>query len=489
MKVFESHIFLIDNASSEPRYVQLEKAIKKWVESADLGDRLPPELEIAELAGVTRKTVRKALEPFMEQGVFSRRARIGTVLEKKMTTEFEAFHPLEGAFSFVPVKTLKVSLFSASKYRQQHWLELIDCCNKLNSNYQVELIWAPNSINSPEAYQEFVKEQQVDLIFLSDNLFSHFYQNKQLRQFDDSIVTKMKSDEYSFNSFFSHEPDYPLDYIMPLYFSMSGMLWNDDMTGDISQITPLFMECDSALTWLGQVDEKIAENDMLFSNIGYFLGGFGFPQADADEEYISDWLRKGYAAIAQLAGLRHQIHVNDNYKYEFVSMFLKRKVVTSMLNMYAINHYLDSLSFEWKACPLKASPGSFNNTGYNGFAISAESEQADAAVEFMDFLLSDNCQAFLAKNFHFGVFNRKAASELCDSTFKGTKPEDLDNIISLYRFHSRNTEKWLQTVSIELRKQISDVFLGALSVEDAVKNALRHYQQLGDDFKFGGLKL
>ncbi|MBP0446874.1 GntR family transcriptional regulator [Roseomonas sp. SSH11] len=67
-------------APSEPRYVSLARELAKEIADGrhPLGSQMPPELEMAAERGVSRATMRAALDRLEELGLVSRRRRAGT---------------------------------------------------------------------------------------------------------------------------------------------------------------------------------------------------------------------------------------------------------------------------------------------------------------------------------------------------------------------------------------------------------------------------
>ena len=67
----------------EPRYAALARQIAQHITEGQhpVGSLLPGEVELAELHGVSRATVRSALQQLQDMGLISRRKRAGTRVE------------------------------------------------------------------------------------------------------------------------------------------------------------------------------------------------------------------------------------------------------------------------------------------------------------------------------------------------------------------------------------------------------------------------
>lgn len=72
-----------------PLYIQIAEDIKAKIERKELAEnsRIPTELELSEAYGVSRITIRKALEILVEDEILVRRQRIGTFVSDKKCQE------------------------------------------------------------------------------------------------------------------------------------------------------------------------------------------------------------------------------------------------------------------------------------------------------------------------------------------------------------------------------------------------------------------
>ena len=70
-----------------PRYIQLRRRIEKAIESGQLppGTPLPPEREIASMTTLSRVTVRKAVQPLVEEGLILQRRGSGSIVAPQLT--------------------------------------------------------------------------------------------------------------------------------------------------------------------------------------------------------------------------------------------------------------------------------------------------------------------------------------------------------------------------------------------------------------------
>lgn len=79
---YRLNIVPVDPDSPVPAYVQLEQELRRQIQSSGqhYGSRLPPEQTLARLYGVSRVTLRQALQRLADAGLISRRQGIGTII-------------------------------------------------------------------------------------------------------------------------------------------------------------------------------------------------------------------------------------------------------------------------------------------------------------------------------------------------------------------------------------------------------------------------
>ncbi len=80
----------LNDASREPLYKQLQKKLRSAIENGLLSpeDPLPAERDMAEAFGVSRITIRKALEELVREGLLTRRQGSGTFVANRVEKNF-----------------------------------------------------------------------------------------------------------------------------------------------------------------------------------------------------------------------------------------------------------------------------------------------------------------------------------------------------------------------------------------------------------------
>ena len=80
----------LDETSAQPLYQQLQRALRGAIENGVIGpdDALPPERDLAEMLGVSRITVRKAIDELVEEGLLIRKQGSGTFVSNRVEKNF-----------------------------------------------------------------------------------------------------------------------------------------------------------------------------------------------------------------------------------------------------------------------------------------------------------------------------------------------------------------------------------------------------------------
>src|SRR5687768_17817218 len=80
----------LDETSAQPLYQQLQRSLREAIENRVIApdDALPPERDLAEMLGVSRITVRKAIDGLVEEGLLIRKQGSGTFVTNRVEKNF-----------------------------------------------------------------------------------------------------------------------------------------------------------------------------------------------------------------------------------------------------------------------------------------------------------------------------------------------------------------------------------------------------------------
>ena len=80
----------LDESSAQPLYQQLQRGLRAAIENRVISpdDALPPERDLAEMLGVSRITVRKAIDELVEEGLLIRKQGSGTFVSNRVEKNF-----------------------------------------------------------------------------------------------------------------------------------------------------------------------------------------------------------------------------------------------------------------------------------------------------------------------------------------------------------------------------------------------------------------
>src|SRR5690606_21671953 len=78
----------VDHESPLPLYVQIEEQLRKAIQSAEYksGKKLPNEIDLSKQLGVSRSTLRQAINKMVYEGLLIRRKGVGTVVTNSAIT-------------------------------------------------------------------------------------------------------------------------------------------------------------------------------------------------------------------------------------------------------------------------------------------------------------------------------------------------------------------------------------------------------------------
>lgn len=103
---------LLAEHGSQPLYVRLARSLSEGIASGrySVGTLLPTEAELGETFGVSRYTVRQAIQHLRQQGLVSARKGVGTRVEarQRTSTYTHSFHSLGELLQYASVTELRV---------------------------------------------------------------------------------------------------------------------------------------------------------------------------------------------------------------------------------------------------------------------------------------------------------------------------------------------------------------------------------------------
>ncbi|MGN0872404.1 MAG: winged helix-turn-helix domain-containing protein [Victivallales bacterium] len=164
----------LDAGSSVPLYRQLEEKIAVWIKTQPAKTFFPSERDLASELNLSRRTVRKALEPFMERGLLERSQKgtfiaSGNEMEKADSFSLGSIHPLNFAMGFPrsrPKHRIRVLLYENMPRQILFWKKTVEDFNAEHSSRRVELSWDFPQIAETERLIPFLRQSEFDLIQL-----------------------------------------------------------------------------------------------------------------------------------------------------------------------------------------------------------------------------------------------------------------------------------------------------------------------------------
>ena len=112
--------------SPVPLRQQLHEGLTVWLDGLDIGARIPPERTLAKVIGLSRVTVRNALNPLAQQGILQRSVK-GTFLARHPSGSRGGAHPLmrQPGLAAAPARHLTMASYEPWPAQQKAWQTLV----------------------------------------------------------------------------------------------------------------------------------------------------------------------------------------------------------------------------------------------------------------------------------------------------------------------------------------------------------------------------
>ena len=91
---------IVDPSNPIPKYIQISAWLKEVIQSGryKVGERLPSEVELSQMCGVNRNTLRQAIAELTTAGILRKEKGTGTFVNSPAASELR--HKLERIYSF-----------------------------------------------------------------------------------------------------------------------------------------------------------------------------------------------------------------------------------------------------------------------------------------------------------------------------------------------------------------------------------------------------
>ncbi|MEF2244707.1 MULTISPECIES: extracellular solute-binding protein [unclassified Paenibacillus] len=345
------------------------------------GEYIPSELALSEQYQISRKSVRKALDILVADGLLTKVPRVGN-----MVNAVEEFQTITIRLGYYPSLENEAAL-----------LDLIDLFRRHYPHIKVEMLSLPYR-NYVETVRDFIHNGWVDAVSINNKDFLHAAESGELELFEPQFS---QLEHYSFlTSLFTEKEQL---YVKPFIFSPIILCYNKGMFARSGIAEP-----DSSWTWI-DLSNAARMTKKKLDTLGFYLdiaslnrfpiyllqNGFTF-EDDPKDSYNGELLWEHLLAFRDL-------FYNQGESPAFLSeadldtekMFLNEKTAMIITSYYAL-HALKEAAFAYGIAPIphESEPSTFVLA--TGLAVSRHSKQKDAAKLLVDFLASEKSQLLIS---------------------------------------------------------------------------------------------
>ena len=385
----------------DPLYRQVSAKLDGLVAESPGGSLFPSERDLSEAFSINRRTLRKALQPFVDKGVLERTTK-GTFVRKDDEGDWAAVH-LFNMYSLTPPKsprTLKICMYQNYPLQKRAWERIARAFNRANAEgVQVEIDWLDKAVSSLGGFHEYLGQSGPDVVLLSHGPWS----NRVIVDFADAmpsdIAGKVFSDDFLTNSMApamrAEAPGF-----VPVMVSPPCNLWSRTAAGELGIEAEMdaLKSGGSPIDVFKKVGGPLAGSPLKVSgHMGDLLWDIGV--RNCGEEEVRNFLRRNFEAAARLpenAGTWFSNPVTTCY-YVFDSMELLRRRKTLFsggLLMYA-SSLVASGGKEFDAALPEVAEDEKMISDISGFIVNAAAGNKEAAWAFVRFMVSEEAQAMM----------------------------------------------------------------------------------------------
>ncbi len=191
----------MDYEKNIPLYIQVKNDIYRKIENREYTNMLPSEKLLVELYDVSRVTLRKALEVLEEEGLISRKAGFGTVINQNLSElkNFTMVKSLTNEMKEIGAKNIETFSSTISiLYANKEMMDLFSC-DSSKKLYNLRRLRGVNE--KPIVFSNTWLNIDIDLPTSKDFLFGSLYDflisnNVFFSRFEEELEAIMPTREY-----------------------------------------------------------------------------------------------------------------------------------------------------------------------------------------------------------------------------------------------------------------------------------------------------
>jgi DNA-binding transcriptional regulator YhcF (GntR family)/ABC-type glycerol-3-phosphate transport system substrate-binding protein len=375
-----------------PLYVQLQEGFRILLGELPDNSLLPSERELADELKINRRTLRKALEPFITERRLLRSQR-GTVVhhQPRATAPQQEAHPFTLDVASPPVfwgkSVLRIMLYESLPFQKKFWEETIELFNRQNSDIKLESFSAPAiSRDMTESYWLEFEKENFDLVHLPVSYRWKANISNFLAEIPRDLQDYTASPEFASGVFGQTAPDL-LRYSVPFAFAPRVYCWNRRLVETLG-LDVHHMSLEDILEKAGKLPDETAT----MSDFYDLCLDLAVPERFTVRE-IKEQLKIILKRL-HLASARNRYRNNprelERHLQAGQDNVLLRCFYTLMLNVHGKN------LADYLFTPIPVRQGGLLWGGCSALGISREGSLHPGVLQFLKFMLSDEIQRKIA---------------------------------------------------------------------------------------------
>ena len=472
-EIVAKHFANIEDGNGVPLYRQLEDAIGRFILDQDDNSPFPSERDLGKALGVNRRTLRKAIEPFVLSGMLRRsQKRTLTFKDGRKLDEPQLAHPFTLDLpmpTFSHKSKLRALLYENLPFQRDFWNSVIAKFNKAHAGIELEALWVPPLSTKP--YWDTFRGGDCDLAHLPPSYLWPDDLPEIMQPVDDGLLELERGPEFRSCVFCQDEPQV-LRSAVPFGFHFSLLHWNRSLCGgEVGEFLrhPFTERLGTALAGL----PESAYVAPVFYDL---IRDLGLP-VTFDGATVEAHCRIVMERLGMLRGKKGRRFVDGDPERTYASPPSDAEVLLRGTFSYSLGMDKASLEHFHQAVPM-ARPDSKYWGGCLSLGVFRRSRNQETARLFIEFMLSEPVQRQLAEE----AWTAPVMACRCDALAArlNVSPAALDAYLARNR---ENPQKHPPPVGLAMAPWIDKLLAGKIDEEVALRNTLRHFQLLTTNTK------
>ena len=466
----------LDSNLEKPAYKQLEENLAAFIKNAADNTPIPSEREVSAILKINRRTLRKAIDPFVKSGLLSRGIK-GTVVKKRNLRSLPAddsmVHPFNfgAAPFFCPGKTIRFALYENMHIQKELWNSLAEIFNSEGRGSRIVLEWIPLSVTSSEAYRAYVQENKPDIVQVSLAASHQELVCDMADEFPEDIGELL----FSSGDCWKHLYENICTPVVPVHFALHAFFCNMDILEKAvgKKVNSDPFEIEDILTHV-----HMPENVKAARHIEDLYGSLsiGTVPVEYNEKNMADFLKKKFEYVASLPGNTSSwldVPINEKIYdiYKSMNFFADGHAASSSAFPMFIADCVHKMGFPYSVYI----PEARALTGISGIAVNSSSENKEYAWDFARFLLSEKIQRLFSEKLKNAAILKNANGSL--ASFFGKTPEDFDLIVSMMKTATPKDYEFGWKLAEARNSFYHKLYNKEINVRDAVESTINELKK------------